>query len=135
MSSVAVTTEPLKQRVEAAGGGGGEAVLRGGAFTKPSRTLFGSGVLVGIGLGEVGKLGELGGLIPMNAAGPGAGTATTVGAGVVEGAAVIVGLGTAGAGAKLATGAGAGDGGALQSLEVPLRGCLHVSVHCDACTS
>ena len=128
---------PSKQRVAAAGGGGANAVTRGGALTKASRTLCGGKVLAGVGLGKVGILGELGGLIPMNVAGPGAGTATTLGAGVGAGAAVIVGLGTAGAGAKLGegTGAGADAGGAAHSLEIPLRGCLHVCVHCDAWTS
>lgn len=104
-------------------------------MTNPSRTLFGSGVLVDIGAGEAGKLGELVGLSPMNVAGPGAGTATTVGTGVTAGVALTVEMGVAGAGAKLLDGAGAGAGGALHSLEVPLSGCLHVCVQCDAWTS
>ena len=134
MSTVAATIGPSKQRVATAGGGGASAVIRGGALTKASKTLCGGKVLAGVGLGKAGTPGELGGLIPMNVAGPGAGTATTDGAGVGAGAAVIVGLGAAGAGAKLGeeTGAGVGAGGAAQSLEVPLRGCLHVCVHCDA---
>lgn len=131
MSTVAVTIGPSKQRVATAGGGGANAATRGGALTKAPRTLCGGKVLAGVGLGKVGMLEELGGLIPMNVAGPGAGTATTLGAGVGAGATVIVGLGT---GAKLGegTGAGADAGGAAQSLGVPLKGCLHVCVHCEA---
>ena len=131
MSIVAVTIGPSKQTMGPAYGDGGETALRGGALTKASRTLVGFGVLVGVWLGELGKLGEVGGLIPKKLAGPGAGTATTVGAGVGAGAAVIVAAGT-GVGDKLGagTGAGAGAGGAAQSFEVPLSGSLHVFVHC-----
>ena len=127
-----MTIGPSKQTMGPAyGEGGGETALRGGALTKASRTLVGFGVLVGVGLGELGKPGEVGGLIPKKLAGAGAGTATTVGAGVGAGAAVIVAAGT-GVGDKLGagTGAGAGAGGAAQAFGVPLSGSLHVFVHC-----
>ena len=120
---VAVTTGPSKQETE--GGGGGDADMRGGALTNAPSTLPSrlEGVLAGVGLLSAG-----------------AGNATRVAPGPVgvigAGAGARVGVGTSGDGAKAGgcSGDGAGAGGILHCLDAP-AGNLHVSVHCDDCTS